>query len=68
MLDLLALVRLKAISKSDFDIPEAFFDLGYAGHYFWRIKSLNINIPWIVSTFTSVDTKLSLIKTYIKSI
>jgi len=61
MLDPLALVKLRATGVCDFDIPEALFDLDYAGHYFRRIKSVSISLPCIAGPYTSVSVKLSLV-------
>ena len=62
MLDPLALVKLRATGVCDFDIPEALFDLDYAGHYFRRIKSVSISLPCIAGPYTSISAKLSLVK------
>ncbi len=61
-LDPLALVRLRATGVCDFEVPEALFDLDFAGHYFRRIKSASLSLPCIAGPYTSVSAKLSLVK------
>lgn len=60
-LDPLAILRLKATGSCDFDIPEALFDMDYAGQYFRRTKSVSISLPCIAGPYTSVSAKLSLV-------
>ena len=60
-LDPLALIKLRNTGVCDFEIPEALYDMDYAGHYFRRIKSVSISIPCIAGPYTSVSAKLSLI-------
>jgi hypothetical protein len=60
-LDPLALIKLRNTGVCDFEIPEAFFDIDYAGFYFRRIKSVSISLPCIVGPYTAVSAKLSLI-------
>ncbi|PTS94649.1 hypothetical protein DBR11_22760 [Pedobacter sp. HMWF019] len=60
-LDPLAILRLRSSGSCDFDIPEALFDLDYAGQYFRRIKSVSISLPCIAGPYTSVSAKLSLV-------
>lgn len=61
LLDPLALVRLRATSACDFEIPEALFDMDHPGHYFRRIKTVSITLPCIAGPYTSVSAKLSLV-------
>lgn len=60
MLDPLALIELKETGKCEFTIPEAFYDLDYAGHYFRRLKSVSISLPCIAGPYTSVSATLTL--------
>ena len=60
-LDPLALVRLKAASICDFEIPEALYDMDHPGQYFRRIKSVSLSLPCIAGPYTSVSAKLSLV-------
>ena len=61
LLDPLALVRLKATGVCDFEIPEALFDMDYAGQYFRRLKTVSISLPCIAGPYTSVSARLSLV-------
>jgi 5-hydroxyisourate hydrolase-like protein (transthyretin family) len=60
-LDPLALLRLRATGKCDFEIPEVLYDLDHPGQYFRRLKSVSISIPCIAGPYTSVSAKLSLV-------
>ncbi|MCS3795319.1 neuraminidase-like domain-containing protein [Niastella sp. OAS944] len=62
LLDPLALVKLRATGVCDFEIPEALYDMDHPGQYFRRIKSVSISLPCIAGPYTSVSSKLSLIK------
>ena len=61
LLDPLALVRLRATGVCDFEIPEALFDMDYAGQYFRRLKTVSISLPCIAGPYTSVSARLSLV-------
>ncbi len=60
-LDPFALIRLRETGVCDFDVPEAIFDMDFAGQYFRRLKSVRISIPCIAGPYTSVSAKLSMI-------
>jgi hypothetical protein len=60
-LDPLALVRFRATGTTDFEVPEALYDMDHPGHYFRRVKSVAISLPCIVGPYTSVSAKLSLV-------
>ena len=60
-LDPLALVKLRNTGVCDFDVPEALYDLDFAGQYFRRIKSVSVSLPCIAGPYTSVSAKLSLV-------
>ena len=62
LLDPLALIKLRATGSCDFDIPEALFDMDFAGQYFRRIKSVSVSLPCVAGPYTSVSAKLSLVK------
>lgn len=62
LLDPLALVKLRATGVCDFEVPEALYDMDHPGQYFRRIKSVSISLPCIAGPYTSVSSKLSLIK------
>ncbi len=59
LLDPLALAKFRNTGVCDFELPEALFDLDYAGQYFRRLKSVSISLPCIVGPYTSVSVKLS---------
>jgi Tc toxin complex TcA C-terminal TcB-binding domain len=74
-LDPSALVNLRITQKDDedrninrceFELPEWLFDLDTAGHYLRRIKSVSLSIPCVVGPFTSVHSKLTLLKSSIR--
>jgi len=62
LLDPLALVQLRATGSCDFEVPEALFDLDFAGQYFRRVKSVSLSLPCVAGPYTSVSAKLSLVK------
>ncbi len=68
ILDPLALVALRATGTCNFAIPEALFDMDYAGQYFRRLKSVSISLPCIAGPYTSVSAKLSLVSNKYRSI
>lgn len=62
MLDPIALVKLKETGECFVNLPEALFDLDYAGHYMRRIKSVSLTIPCVTGPYTSVNCTLTLLK------
>jgi hypothetical protein len=62
-----ALVTLKEVGTCTFAIPEFYFDLFYPGQYLRRIRAVRLSIPCITGPYTNVATKLSLLKSYIRS-
>jgi hypothetical protein len=61
-----ALVLLKQTGRCEISIPEALFDIGCAGHFFRRIKSVGISIPCVVGPYTSVNCTLTLLKSSVR--
>jgi hypothetical protein len=59
MLDPLALIRLKFTGTCDFEIPEAPYNMDHPGHYFRRIKSVSISMPYVAGPYPSVSGQLS---------
>ncbi len=59
-LDPLALILLKETGSCTVFIPEVVFDLDYAGHYFRRLKNLEISIPCVVGPHANVSCTLRL--------
>ena len=68
--DPVALMELKATGTCEIDLPEAFFDADYPGHYLRRIKTASVTIPAVVGPYTSVNCTLTLLtnKTRVKPI
>lgn len=58
-LDPLALQRIRLSGSCEIEIPEAIFDMDYAGQYARRIKAVSISIPCITGPYTSVSAKLT---------
>ncbi len=68
--DPVALMELKQTGICEIDLPEAFFDADYPGHYMRRIKTVSVTIPAVVGPYTSVNCTLTLLtnKTRVKPI
>jgi hypothetical protein len=68
--DPVALVELKQTGTCAIDLPEAFFDADYSGHFMRRIKTASLTIPAVVGPYTSVNCTLTLLtnKTRVKPI
>jgi hypothetical protein len=68
--DPVALMELKQTGTCEIDLPEAFFDADYPGHYLRRIKTASVTIPAVVGPYTSVNCTLTLLtnKTRVKPI
>ncbi len=49
-----------------FDIPEWLFDLDTPGHYLRRIKSVSVSIPSVAGPYTSINCKLTLLKSSVR--
>ena len=56
-----ALMDLKQTGKCEIEVPEAFFDADYPGHYLRRIKTASLTIPAVVGPYTSVNCTLTLL-------
>ena len=65
-LDPLALMQLRQTGSCEFTIPEALFDLDYAGHYLRRLKSVSITIPCVTGPYTGVNCTLTLLKSSVR--
>jgi hypothetical protein len=61
VLDPVALLNLQTEGECEFSIPEAYFDIDYPGHYFRRIKSIDVSIPCVTGPYTSVPARLTLV-------
>jgi hypothetical protein len=68
-LDPEALVQFRAKAAGctcEFKIPEWLFDLDTPGHYLRRIKAVSVSIPSVTGPFTSVNCKLTLLKSEVR--
>ncbi len=63
----LALVQLRATGSCSFTLPEEAFDLDGPGHYFRRIRSVALTIPCVAGPYTSVNCRLTLQKSTIRT-
>jgi Tc toxin complex TcA C-terminal TcB-binding domain/Neuraminidase-like domain/Salmonella virulence plasmid 28.1kDa A protein len=61
-----ALSRLKAEGACDFEIPEWYFDLTYAGHYRRRIKAVRLTVPCVVGPHVNIGATLRLTGSHIR--
>jgi hypothetical protein len=61
-----ALLVLKKTGKCFISLPEAIFDLDYAGHYMRRIKTVSVSIPCVAGPYTTVSCSLRLIKSSVR--
>lgn len=66
-LDPEALLQLRQTGRCDFSLPEELFDLGGAGHYFRRIKSVAVSIPCVAGPYTGVNCTLTLRKSSVRT-
>jgi len=64
--DPLALMQLREIGNCTVSLPEALFDMDCPGHYFRRIKHVAVSIPCVTGPFTSLNCKLTLLKSSIR--
>ncbi|OOG77102.1 neuraminidase-like domain-containing protein [Algoriphagus sp. A40] len=62
LLDPLAIIQLRSTGACAFEIPEALYDMDFAGQYFRRLKSVSISLPCIAGPYTSVSANLRLTK------
>jgi Tc toxin complex TcA C-terminal TcB-binding domain len=62
-----ALLQFRATGKCTFDVPEELFDFDCPGEYFRRIKSVAVSIPCVVGPYTSLNCKLTLAKSSIRT-
>ncbi|MDR0307053.1 MAG: hypothetical protein LBI42_09495 [Chitinispirillales bacterium] len=60
-LDPQAILNLQETGYCEFYLPEALFDLDFPGHYFRRIRSVNLTIPCVAGPNVSVSAKLTLL-------
>jgi hypothetical protein len=61
-----ALLQLRTTGRCTVSLPEALFDMDCPGHYFRRIRNVAISIPCITGPYTSVNCRLTLLKSSIR--
>jgi len=62
-----ALLRFRATGSCTFDVPEEIFDFDGPGQYFRRIKAMAVSIPCVVGPYTSLNCRLTLTKSSIRT-
>jgi hypothetical protein len=62
-----ALLQLRATGSCTFDVPEELFDFDCPGEYFRRIKSVAVSVPCVVGPYTSLNCRLTLSKSSIRT-
>jgi Tc toxin complex TcA C-terminal TcB-binding domain/Neuraminidase-like domain/Salmonella virulence plasmid 28.1kDa A protein len=65
-IDPAALVQLRQTGECTFEIPEAFFDVFYPGHYRRRIRAVRLTIPAITGPYVNVSATLTLLDSFIR--
>src|SRR5450830_458972 len=58
-LDPTALTELRMAGRCTIQVPEAVFDLEHPGHYFRRIKALQVTVPCVAGPYTGVPLKVT---------
>jgi peptidoglycan hydrolase-like protein with peptidoglycan-binding domain len=57
----LALLRLKATGRAEFELPELLFDMDHPGHFMRRVRSASVTIPAVVGPYTALNATLTLL-------
>jgi hypothetical protein len=65
-LDPRALLQLRTAGTCTFSLPEELFDLGTSGQYFRRIKSVALSVAGVTGPYTSVNARLTLLRSSIR--
>ena len=55
-------IFLKELGRCTFDVPEWLFDLDTPGHYLRRIRMVSVTIPCVTGPYTTIHSKLTLLK------
>lgn len=58
----LALFILRGTGIAEFSLPEVLFDFDFPGHYFRRIKTLNVSIASTTDLSTGINTTSTLLE------
>lgn len=65
--DPLALIHLRETGRCTMRLPEELFDMDGPGQYFRRIKSVALSIPCVTGPYVSINCKLTLLKSSIRT-
>ncbi|TKA62643.1 hypothetical protein B0A55_11802 [Friedmanniomyces simplex] len=65
-LDAGELLRLRELGTCNIDIPKAFFDIDFPGHYMRRIRSVNVTLPCLVGPYTTINATLTLLSSKLR--
>jgi hypothetical protein len=57
-----ALLSLRELGETTFDLPEILFDLDFPGHYFRRIKSVALSFPCVVGPYVGINCTVTLLQ------
>jgi hypothetical protein len=63
----LALLQLRSTGFCSFSLPEEIYDFDCPGHYFRRIRSVALSIPCVVGPYTSLNCRLTLSRSSIRT-
>ena len=62
LLDPSAFVSLKLTGQCLINLPEAYFEMDYPGHFMRRIRNVSLTIPCVTGPYTSVNCTLTLLQ------
>jgi GH18 family chitinase len=61
-----ALIALKQTGQCQINLPEAFFDMDYPGHYLRQLKTVSLTVPCVTGPYTSINCTLTLLNSKIR--
>jgi hypothetical protein len=61
-----AFIALKQTGSCEVEVPEAFFDADYPGHYMRRIRNVRLTLPCITGPYTNVNCTLTLLSSKVR--
>jgi len=61
-----ALLLLRQSGQCFLSLPEHLFDEDHPGHYLRRVKSVSLSIPSVVGPYTSINCRLSLVRSEVR--
>jgi hypothetical protein len=62
----MAFIQLKEQGICVVDVPEAFFDADYPGHYMRRIKHVRMTLPCVTGPYTNINCTLTLLSSKVR--